>query len=132
MRKIIIDTNIYSAFKRNSPAVVQALRAVDEVGIDVTVLAELYAGFGLGSRGQKNTRELVEFLNNERVVLYPHDEMTSEFYAHIFIQLRREGLPIPSNDMWIAAVCLQHGRALYTLDTHFGSVKGLVLHQPII
>jgi len=40
-------------------------------------------------------------------------------------RLRLKGRPIPENDIWIAAVALQHGLPLATRDDHFNEVDGL-------
>jgi predicted nucleic acid-binding protein len=54
-------------------------------------------------------------------VQYP-DEQTTHHYASIFAQLRRQGTPIPTNDIWIAALVLQHDLVLLTDDTHFSNI----------
>ncbi|MDF1614067.1 hypothetical protein [Desulfurivibrio sp. AMeS2] len=41
--------------------------------------------------------------------------------------MRRQGQPIPTNDIWIAASATQHGNILYTLDAHFQKIPGLLL-----
>jgi predicted nucleic acid-binding protein len=129
MRKVCIDTNVYSAFKKNIPEVVEAFRSFDLIGLDSAVLAELYAGFDMGRKSKKNREELTEFLNSQRVVLYSHDMGTAEFYSHIFRQLRSKGWPLPTNDIWIAASSMQHGLALYTFDRHFTAIDGLLLYE---
>lgn len=50
---------------------------------------------------------------------------TAEAYGRLKFQLRRKGRPIPENDLWIAALCVQHGRTLVTRDAHFAEVEGL-------
>jgi predicted nucleic acid-binding protein len=50
---------------------------------------------------------------------------TADLYALVYAALRRKGQPIPSNDLWIAASCLEHGAALLTLDAHFQAIDGL-------
>jgi tRNA(fMet)-specific endonuclease VapC len=125
--KILIDTNTYSAFKRNRSDVVQVYQRAEEIHISVTVLAELIAGFKAGSKENQNREELRSFLSSERAILDPMNEGTAEFYAHIYLLLRFKGSPIPTNDMWIAAAAMQNGCALYSLDTHFGAVDGLLL-----
>ena len=129
MRKVCIDTNIYSSFKKEQEEVVEAFRHFDFIGIDITVLAELYAGFALGRYSEKNRGELKEFINSSRVHLLNHDRETAEFYAHIFRMLRCKGTPIPSNDIWIAAVAMQHGLTLYSQDGHFSAIDGLLLYD---
>ena len=38
------------------------------------------------------------------------------------MQLRPQGTPIPTKDMWIAALVLQHNLALHARDAHFDHV----------
>ncbi len=128
MRRVLIDTNIYTAFKRNHPAIVESFRHLDFIGIDVTVLAELYAGFKGGQKEALNIKELEDFINTSRVHILNHNEITAEFYANIFKVLKNKGKPIPTNDIWIAASSMQNGLALFTLDLqHFREIEGLVL-----
>jgi tRNA(fMet)-specific endonuclease VapC len=127
MRRILIDTNIYVAFKRNVQEIVEALRTVDYIGINTVVLGELYAGFKGGVKEKKNKAELDRFLDSPRVEVIPIDETTSEVYAHIFWNLRKKGHPIPTNDIWVAASAFQHSLALFTLDDHFNKVDGLII-----
>lgn len=59
-------------------------------------------------------------------MIIPIDDTTSEFYARVYLGLKRKGKPIPSNDLWVAATALQHGFSLFTYDQHFGEVEGLI------
>jgi tRNA(fMet)-specific endonuclease VapC len=127
MRKILLDTNIYVAFKRSSQAAVEVLQQVDYIGINTVVLGELLSGFTGGTKELRNRKELEEFLNSPRVELLAIDEGTAEYYAKIFWNLKTRGQPIPTNDLWIAASAMKHGLALYTLDTHFQKIDGLLL-----
>jgi predicted nucleic acid-binding protein len=127
MRHLSIDTNIYAAFKSNDAEVVEAFSAADVIGVDIAVIAELYAGFSLGTREAKNRRELETFLNAPRVEVLTHDLETAEFYALIVKKLKTKGKPVPSNDVWIAANALRHGMALYSFDRHFEEIDGLLL-----
>ena len=127
MRRIIIDTNIYAAFKRNVQDVVKVFRRVDYIGINTVVLGELYSGFKGGTKENLNKQELEQFLDKPRVDVIPIDENTAEFYAQVYWNLKRNGTPIPTNDMSIAASALQHGLALFSLDGHFKEVDGLMI-----
>jgi len=127
MKRLAIDTNIYVAFKNNSADVVDIFRACDVIGVDIAVIAELYAGFSLGNKEAKNRRELEAFLNAPRVEVLAHDLDTAEFYALIVKKLKAKGKPIPSNDIWIAANALKQGMALYSFDKHFVEIDGLLL-----
>ncbi len=128
MKKIFLDTNGYSEMKKaTNPALLEMIQAADIIGINSIVLGELYAGFYYGKKTKKNIDELKEFLNSSRVYLLNVTEITAEFYGLIYKQLREIGKPIPTNDLWIAASCLEHGFPLYTIDEHFSYVKELVL-----
>lgn len=58
-------------------------------------------------------------------VLAP-DEDTADHYARLFVQLKRAGKPLPDNDVWIAALCIQHRLALITRDKHFDRIPQLM------
>lgn len=122
---IAIDTNAYSAFKRGHTQVIEVLRHAADIMISSVVLGELLAGFASGTREQPNRRELAQFLESPRVRLVPCGAATADRYALIFASLRRKGTPIPTNDLWIAASCLEHGAALLSLDAHFLEIGGL-------
>jgi len=126
MKRLAIDTNVYVAFKNNDADVVDVFRAGDVIGVDIAVIAELYAGFSLGSKEAKNRRELETFLNAPRVDVLTHDVETAEYYAMIVKKLKAKGKPIPTNDIWIAANALKHGMALYSFDRHFDEIDGLL------
>ena len=49
----------------------------------------------------------------------------AEHYARLFVQLKRAGTPIPDNDLWIAAVAIEHDLALVTRDRHFDKLPQL-------
>ena len=127
MKGILVDTNIYVAFKRNEQRVVDLLRRTEYIGMNSVILGELLAGFRCGTREKENRRELEQFLDSPRINILSVDETTAEFYACVFRTLREKGRPIPTNDLWVAASAMQHGLALATLDEHFSQVDGLLL-----
>jgi len=128
---LVIDTNAYSGFMRGLLGVVEALRSAHEIHLPLIVLAELLAGFAAGTRARKNRDELAQFMASPRVHLLKPDEKTAYHYADVFVTLRGKGTPIPTNDLWIAALARQHRLPLLTLDTHFAAVPGLVLSNPV-
>ena len=127
MKKILLDTNAYAAFKAGHPDVITILQYADIVGISVVVLAELTSGFLAGSKSEKNLAELQEFLKSPRLRIFPVDETTVSFYAKIYATLRRKGRPIPTNDLWIAATALQQGCKLCSFDKHFQAIENLIV-----
>ena len=117
--RIALDSNRYVDFARGDAAVVDVLEHAQEIHVPLIVLAELRAGFAVGSRGARNEGGMRRFLLREGVsVLFP-DEQTTHHYATVYRQLRQQGTPIPTNDMWIAALVLQHGLVLCARDAHF-------------
>jgi tRNA(fMet)-specific endonuclease VapC len=127
MNKILIDTNIYSCALRGDPEIVKVLRRVSHIGVSAVSIGELLSGFKGGNREKENRKELGIFLDSPRVTLYSIDEYTAEYYCSIINQLKTLGTPIPTNDIWIAAVAFQHGLQLFTLDKHFSHIEGLLL-----
>ena len=126
MNKIIIDTNIYSRAMRDDLNVTTALRQANHIGISAISIGELLSGFKGGNKEQKNRQELGQFLDSSRICLYSLDENTAEYYSSILNQLKDQGTPIPTNDIWIAATAFQYGLPLYTFDKHFSNIAGLL------
>lgn len=117
--KLALDTNAYSAVARGEPRAAALVQAAQHVYLPFIVLAELRAGFAAGTSGRRNEALLARFLGTPRVTVLYADEQTTHHYANVFAQLRRQGTPIPTNDIWIAAIVLRHDLALLTSDAHF-------------
>ncbi|MGB9031799.1 MAG: type II toxin-antitoxin system VapC family toxin [Acidobacteriaceae bacterium] len=117
--RLALDTNRYTDLVRGDPHVAQSVESADEVWLPFVVLAELRAGFSLGSKGAHNEAALRRFLFKPSVEVLYADEQTTHHYASVYRQLRLQGTPIPTNDMWIAALVLQHSLTLCARDTHF-------------
>ncbi len=126
MKKVLIDTNIYSFAMKGDTAVLGALRKIDVIAISSISIGELLSGFRGGSLAEKNRDELNIFLDSPRVVVHSIDEETAEFYASILSNLKSAGTPIPTNDIWIASVAFQYGYKLYSKDNHFSFIPGMV------
>ncbi len=131
MKRIIIDTNFYVAFKKRDDAAIVTLKKADYIAVNTVILGELLAGFRCGTREEQNREELDLFFDSPRVELLSVDEGTAEFYAQIFADLKQKGRPIPTNDLWLAASAMQHGLALATYDDHFNSISGLLLTNKV-
>ena len=117
--RVALDTNRYVDLCKGLAATVALVESCDEILLPFVVIGELRAGFAHGRRTAENERLLGRFLLKSGVhVLYADDE-TTYHYADVFRQLRRQGTPIPTNDMWLAALVLQHNLVLHDRDKHF-------------
>jgi predicted nucleic acid-binding protein len=121
--KVCLDTSAYSHFKRGTEVVVTLIDCAEWVGVPSIVLGELRTGFALGRRSRENERELAKFLDNPVVNVLDVDDSASQIYADIVVALRRAGTPLPTNDIWIAAVAAREGAWVVTFDSHFLAIQ---------
>ena len=124
--KIMLDTSAYVGFKRNNIEIVEFVVGSELIMFSPIVLGELMFGFRNGNRFKENMDDLNKFLQHEAVELAQIGNITSDRYSRIAAQLKRQGTPIPTNDIWIAAQTMEHGVELITSDQHFEKVSGLV------
>jgi|ETNmetMinimDraft_26_1059896.scaffolds.fasta_scaffold35921_1 tRNA(fMet)-specific endonuclease VapC len=120
-----VDTNRYRDFCEAVPDAVAHFQLAEQICLPFPVLAELRAGFACGTLARRNEGILTKFLNRSRVRLLFADEQTTFHFARIFKQLRDQGTPIPTNDIWIAALVQQHNLLLYSRDQHFDALPQL-------
>jgi len=93
------------------------------MSIPIIVLGELYFGAESSTQIDTNVKKIDQLVSQLDILLC--DEQTAQQYARIARQLRVKGRPIPQNDMWIAALAIQHGLTLLTCDAHFSEIDGL-------
>lgn len=122
MKRILLDTSAYSAFRRTHPGLLAVLQEASDIVFNPIVLAELLAGYRRGNRFEHNRLDLRDFLSVPTVRTVQIDEETAEFWALIEADLRGRGRPLPTNDIWIAASAMQHGLAVVTTDRHFAEI----------
>lgn len=124
--KIALDTNRITDLFRGDIELAERLETCEEVRIPFIVLGELKAGFQGGTQQRRNELLLNKLLGKSTVdILLPGRE-TAEHYGRLFVQLKRAGTPIPDNDLWIAALILEHNLVLLTRDQHFERVPQLL------
>jgi predicted nucleic acid-binding protein len=122
-----LDTNRMTDLFQGDKELADRLGVCEEVWIPLIVLAEIKAGFYGGNQRHRNEVLLQRLLAKKTVgVLLPGRE-TAEQYARLFVQLKRAGTPVPDNDLWIAALALEHDLWLITRDRHFRSIPQLLL-----
>jgi tRNA(fMet)-specific endonuclease VapC len=123
---VAIDTNRYVDLCKGVAETVALLEEAETVLLPFIVIGELRAGFALGRRQAENEGILRRFLLKDGVRLLFADDQTTHHYASLFRQLRKQGTPMPTNDVWLAALVLQHNLILHARDKHFDHVPQLV------
>ena len=124
--RLALDTNRYVDLCKGIVETVALLEEAEVIMLPFVVLGELRAGFAHGRRQAENERILRRFLLKDGVhVLFANDQ-TTHHYASVFRQLRKQGTPIPTNDMWLAALVLQHDLVLHARDQHFDHLPQVV------
>ncbi len=99
------------------------LRDAEELAVPAVVLGEYRYGLAESRDRLKYENWLTEILKSCRVL--DIDRITSTHYAQIRSALRIAGFPIPRNDIWIAALAIQHEMPLISRDVHFDAIPGL-------
>lgn len=127
--RIGLDTSAYTALHRGHDELARRVRGAESVGVPVIVLGELWFGFLNGSRLSENSAVLERFLATDGVNVLHATEETPRLFGEIATLLRRQGTPMQQNDMWIAALCKEHGHAVATADRGYGHVLGLEVIQ---
>lgn len=122
--KYLLDTNIVIALFDQDEVIQRKLTAVEKVFIASVVFGELYYGAYKSGRTQANHKRIDEFAFSNAILSC--DLETAKKYGEIKEGLRRKGKPIPSNDIWIAAIALQHDLTLVTRDAHFQQIENLL------
>ena len=119
MKKIVIDTNAYTALMQGQLAVQQAIENAQQVFVPVFVLAELLFGFKNGAREQANNALLQDFLKLQGVNIQHTSNETAQIFSELQLDLRQKGTAIPTHDIWIAAIAIETGSVVVTYDRHF-------------
>ena len=120
---MLVDTNALSAAADDDPAVVSILARADQMTIPVIVLGEYRYGIAQSKNRARYESWLAGLLQDCFVL--DINEPTTHHYAEITLELKRKGKPIPTNDLWIAALCRQHSLPLLSRDRHFDAVPGI-------
>lgn len=120
---MILDTNALSAFADGSSRVGTILREAEQPAVPVIVLGEFQYGVTHSTRSRYYEEWLERYLPGFRILEITIGTATE--YAGVRSELRHAGTPIPSNDLWIAALCRQHSLPVLSKDRHFDRVKGL-------
>lgn len=120
---MILDTNALSAVADGDAGLEPLLQRLSGISIPVIVLGEYRYGIWQSRERKHYEQWLTESLPNYRIL--DIDEETTVHYASLRTEIKKAGTSIPTNDVWIAALCRQYALPLLSRDKHFDSVNGL-------
>lgn len=123
--RYLLDTNVIIALFADDATVKSHLGKADEVFVPSIAIGELCFGARKSARVTENLDRIDAFASSN--VVLSCDTETARRYGEAKNALRIKGHPIPENDIWIAAIALQHDLTLISRDAHFGEVDGLRL-----
>ena len=129
MPKILLDTNTYTLFKKKSQDAKVILESADEVGLPNVVIAELYAGFFGGTQFAQNVAEIQSFLQEPQIRRVEFSLHTPKIFGEQHSSLKRQGITVPHNDLWIAALAIEHDFVVYSLDKHLKMIPTITVIQ---
>jgi tRNA(fMet)-specific endonuclease VapC len=121
--RLAVDTNAVIAYREGVPEVCALMEGADRILLPVIVLGELLYGAANSARPQENEQAVRKFLAQS--VLTPIDESVAARYAAVRLGLKKIGRPIPENDVWVAAICLEFDVILLSQDAHFEHIPDL-------
>ncbi|MBI3195350.1 MAG: type II toxin-antitoxin system VapC family toxin [Ignavibacteriae bacterium] len=120
---IALDTNAFIAYRQGIDEVCNRIDNAEDILVSVVVIGELLFGALNSTQVEKNRAAIEKLTQNATVISV--DKSMAEKYAEVRNTLKKAGSPIPENDMWIAASCLQLNVPLLTNDQHFDYVPGI-------
>ena len=116
-----LDSNIIIDLFRGNNKTATFITQNNAISIPVIVLGELLFGAENSVNPNKHFNQVNDFILNFKI--FTIDEDTSKIYAKVKAKLKKAGKPIPDNDIWIAALALQHEFTLVTNDAHFKNIN---------
>ncbi|MDE0314285.1 MAG: type II toxin-antitoxin system VapC family toxin [Candidatus Poribacteria bacterium] len=125
--RYLLDTNIAIALFAGNPIVQEKVRDSDYVAVAPPIIGELCFGAQKSNKVSENLQKIDILVEQSRV--FSCDLETARWYGIIKNQLRRKGRPIPNNDIWIAAIVMQHNLILVTRDSHFDEIESLQIES---
>lgn len=123
--RLVLDTSAYSRFRARHDGAMDHIARAAGIIVPAVVIGELEAAFRLGSRERENRQTLAEFLDEPFVTVMAVTSDVAREYGAIFATLRRNGTPLPLNDIWIAACARVVNAVLLTFDRDFEKVPDL-------
>jgi tRNA(fMet)-specific endonuclease VapC len=124
---VALDTSVAIALLAGQASALVVPSSI-EVLLPTPVIGELRYGALNSRRATDNLADVERLVSRCRVL--DITASTAATYARLRMALKQKGKPIPENDLWIAALCVEHGVPLATLDGHFDAVEELARRAP--
>ena len=128
--KVCLDSSAYIAMEHGNAAVAEILSMCEEVIVPAATFAELTEGNYCRDNAEAANLALNHFLDKENGKFVPAGHAIAFRYAEISRSLRRRGVPIPVNDIWIAATAFETSSRILSYDSHFDRIDGLGRFAP--
>ena len=128
--RYLLDTNTCVFLMKNIESVTNNYKEKSHLGIAISTitLAELQFGVYNSVHREKNGRNLANFLIG--LDIWAFDDLAAVEYGRIRARLQKQGKPIGSMDMLIAAHAMAKNLTLVTDNTReFKRIEGLVLEN---
>ena len=124
----LVDTNIVIEVFKGNIEIADYLYKLPDIYISSIALGELYTGINRVSNRAKHLKRLNDFLKLTTILIV--DGETAAIYGELIADLYKLGKPIPTNDVWIAAIAIQYNLTLLTSDRHFEEINHLKSSYP--
>ena len=121
--KFLLDTNIVVAWFKGEENVVDKIIESSQIFIPSIVIGELMFGAMNSMRVETNVAPIIKLIREYPVISI--DSATAKEYGILKSKLKKDGKPIPENDIWIAALAKQYNMPLVTRDGHFGVITNI-------
>jgi tRNA(fMet)-specific endonuclease VapC len=123
---VLLDTTVVVDHLRGkSPELDRRLKQTITLYLPVTALGELLYGAYRSAFEARSLKQIENFI--QLCAILGPDQRTAYYYGRVHADLVRLGRPIPQNDIWIAAIALEHNLPLAARDRHFSFVPGLTV-----
>ncbi|HWR59892.1 MAG TPA: type II toxin-antitoxin system VapC family toxin [Thermodesulfovibrionales bacterium] len=123
--KIALDTDVSIRFLNGDKSIESFLLKYSEIHMPVIVVGELIFGALNSTHAEHNLARHKKLI--QRMKILEITEATANIYAKTRLSLKKKGKPIPENDLWIAAVCIDNKVPFLSNDEHFKEIEGLLL-----
>jgi tRNA(fMet)-specific endonuclease VapC len=123
--KYIFDTNIIIALFNSEKEILEKVMQVEAVYIPSIALGEMYYGAYNSQKVSDNILKIKEFEIETDILAC--NANTASIYGRIKAELKKKGIKIPENDIWIASLAIENDLILVSRDKHFENIESLNL-----